>query len=293
MYSISALDQGAIDLGRYWINPEGGYFPIEAGTPHPQWIASHPEILSNDKEKGWAERYKATPEHLIALLFADGWIRVSGDIIQLFNEHGMPTVAEFLQGHCHGDDLNKTISVVYSTTGKTISESVEEIISRYGHDSSGFQLVASQKILKPYSGIIKNRGWIAPNGETYPFGEIDDMQIGLRDAVRSISEDDVREHKDWIRKYYPWLLRYGCRFIDKKPLQDVLVQDLTEQDWIAVMTEKNVFLRDHNSRHNLLGVINHKKFIPSFPFVIMDMYDRIDTYHSLGKLEEEIERDMR
>jgi hypothetical protein len=127
---ISSMEESLADVGRYWISPKGKALRVDDDIHHGEWIAKHPEIL-NDQEKNWAAKMESNPDNFLNHLFADGWIRVSGFVAQMFNEFSMPMLARFLDENADDSQLNQQMTIIYSGNDVVNSMMVDEIIEKY------------------------------------------------------------------------------------------------------------------------------------------------------------------
>ena len=139
---ISRLQANTIDLGRFWINPKGEAFPVNKDIHHAEWIVAQTDLL-DDREKVQAKKYADKPELFLGILFANGWIRISGFVAQMYSEFQMPNLVKFLKEKTFETEQDEGITIVYSKDDLTQSMSVGEVVSRYGEGDGGFELTGS------------------------------------------------------------------------------------------------------------------------------------------------------
>lgn len=139
---ISQLHANSIELGRFWINKYGEAFPVSKDVHHAEWIMNHPDIL-NPKEMALAKKNASNPEAFLDFLFANGWIRISGFVAEMYSEYQMPNLAEFLKEKTFDVEQDDGVTIIFTGKPEEKSIKIKDIISRYGKDAGEFQLTGS------------------------------------------------------------------------------------------------------------------------------------------------------
>jgi hypothetical protein len=141
---ISLREQ--VDLGRFWISPDGKIMSPDKDIHHGEWISQHPEVLSESEDKVVRDNsgnLNAIMEHL----FSDGWIRISGGIAEMSSDYQMPQLAKFLKDHTFETEHDSSIIILQHKDGKEEHENIDKIISEYG----------DEPILKLQASVISYR----------------------------------------------------------------------------------------------------------------------------------------
>ncbi len=143
-----------IDLGRFWISPLGSVMSPSKDLHHGEWMMQHPEVL-NKYESGVVSRHSDDIKTIMEYLFADGWIRISGGVAEMYSEFQMPKLARFLETHVFDTERDSSILVLHHDNNEENAMKIGDIISKYG-DNNMLELQASQssdKILLPKKHI--------------------------------------------------------------------------------------------------------------------------------------------
>lgn len=133
------------NMGRYWIDHFGEYFLVGSSEmEHGDWIKHRPHILSHQELED-AEKFKNNYPAFMEELIRDGWIRISGDIAEMYNETGLHNLATFLHNEVPARKWNNKIALVMMQKDAYKEVTIGDIIATYygGGFDSGLQKAAN------------------------------------------------------------------------------------------------------------------------------------------------------
>lgn len=114
-----------IDLGRFWISPDGKTLKPDIDMTHYNWLMQHKELLTEEEQR------HVNDADFIPHMLSDGWIRISGGIVQIFSREELPRVADFLKLHTYKEEYESPVTIVVSNPEEMDTINIGEIISQY------------------------------------------------------------------------------------------------------------------------------------------------------------------
>lgn len=126
---------GGFNMGRYWIDHFGEYFLVgSSDLEHGDWIKHRPHILS-EQELLDVDKFKDNYPAFMEELVRDGWIRVSGNLVEMYDDSGLPNLAIFLHSHIPAKHWNEKIDIFMLKRDEVKTVTISDIIGHHFDDS--------------------------------------------------------------------------------------------------------------------------------------------------------------